>query len=187
MSDSACEQVVREIDRAPVRYHRLVLVAPPPRASAALLDAATAIDAPVINLNLEIARRLLDRSAQERRLAFPGVLDDVFGQHQIVLIDHIEILFDAALEQDPLRLLRGASRTRTLAAAWPGAAEDRFLRYATPDHPEHRRYPRDDLTIVDLAGPARPHQRPGTGGRAGGAGTAGRVAPAPGCASRERR
>lgn len=178
MPDSACEQVAGEIDRAATQYHRLLLVAPPARASAALRDAAAAIGAPVINLNLEIARRLLDRSAQERRLAFPGVLDDVFGQHEIVLLDHIEILFDAVLKQDPLRLLRGASRTRTLAVAWPGASEDGFLIYAVPGHPEHRRYARSDLTIVNLAGPAHPHQAPGAGGRAGGTGPVWRAGPA---------
>ena len=149
-----CEQVTAAIDRAAARYDRLVLVVPPAAATAALRAAAAVTGAPVINFNLEVARRLLDRSAQERRLAFPGVLEDVFGRHEIVLAEHIEILFDAALEQDPLRLLQGASRTRTLAAAWPGAAEDGFLRYAAPGHPEHRRYPQGGLPICDLAGPA---------------------------------
>lgn len=154
MPYSACERVIAEIDRAAARYHRLVFVASSVGTSAALQAAAAATGAPVFNLNLEVARRLLDRSAQERRLAFPGVLEDVFGRHEIVLAEHIEILFDAALEQDPLRLLQGASRTRTLAAAWPGAAEDGFLRYAAPGHPEHRRYPQGGLPICDLAGPA---------------------------------
>ena len=37
-----------------------------------------------------------------------------------MLLDHLEILFDPALEQDPLRLLQGVSRDRTVVAAWPG-------------------------------------------------------------------
>lgn len=170
-----CKQVLAEIDRAMARYNRLVLVAPPDGAGAALRGAAASTGAPLVNLNLELARRLLARSAQERCLAFPDVLDDVFGPREIVLLNHIEILFDAVLKQDPLRLLQGASRTRTLVASWPGTAEDGFLRYATPDHPEHRRYPRGGLTIVDLTdSAAQPHQAPG----AGGAGT-GRLTPAP--------
>lgn len=184
MPEPTCEQVIGEIDRVAARYHRLVLVAPPAAASAALRAVAASTGAPVININLQIARRLLDRSAQERRLAFPDVMDDVLGRHEIVLLDHIEILFDAALKQDPLRLLQGASRTRTLVASWPGAVEDEFLRYAPPDHPEHRRYPRGDPPIVDLAGPARPHQAPGAGG---GAETAGRGGPVPDRAPREHR
>lgn len=151
MPYSACEQVIAEIDRAAARYHRLLFVAPPAAASTALRDVAASTGAPVINFNLEVARRLLDRSEHERRLAFPDVLDDVLGRHEIVLLDHVEILFDAVLKQDPLRLLQGASRTRTLVAAWPGATEDGFLRYAAPDHREHRRWPRGDLPVVDLA------------------------------------
>ena len=69
----------------------------------------------------------------------------------LVLLDNIEILFDAALKQDPLRLLQGVSRNRTIVAAWNGTLENRYLTYASPEHPEHRRYSRDargDVVVV---------------------------------------
>lgn len=52
------------------------------------------------------------------------------------------------MQHDPLQLLRGLSRGRTVAAAWNGAAAEGFLTYAAPDHAERQRYPLDDLPIV---------------------------------------
>jgi len=68
----------------------------------------------------------------------------------ILLLDNIEFLFDVMLRQDPLRLLQGLSRNRTLAVAWSGSIKDGYLRYAAPDHPEHRRYPLDGLLVASV-------------------------------------
>ena len=65
-----------------------------------------------------------------------------------VLLDHLEILFEKSLKQDPLRLLQGISRSRTIVAVWSGILEDGSLTYAVPGHPEHRRYPATDLLLV---------------------------------------
>ena len=54
--------------------------------------------------------------------------------------ESIEILFDPALQQDPLRCLQGISRNRTIVASWSGSARDRTLTYAEPGHREYRRY-----------------------------------------------
>ena len=161
-SESSVEQVLAGVRKAETLYHRLVIVASDgPGRTPALREVAVRTGARVLNLNLEIARRLLDVPARKRPLALPDVLEDAVGGHEIVLLDHLEILFDPALGQDPLRLLQGAARTRTVVAAWPGAADDGFLRYAAPNHPEHRRYPRGDLPIVGPAGAAgRPHGAP---------------------------
>ena len=71
----------------------------------------------------------------------PDLLDEVVGTDEpLVLLDNIEILFDTALKQDPLRLLQGVSRNRTIVAAWNGTLENGYLIYAAPEHPEHRRY-----------------------------------------------
>ena len=70
------------------------------------------------------------------------------GARQTRLVDNTEILFDLALQQDPLRLLQHASRNRTIVASWNGTVDDRYLSYADPGHPEHRRYPTGGLVIV---------------------------------------
>ncbi|MFN2218648.1 MAG: BREX-3 system P-loop-containing protein BrxF, partial [Anaerolineae bacterium] len=65
-----------------------------------------------------------------------------------VLLDNIELLFDASLALDPLRLLEEISRNWTLVVAWPGQVEGGWLLYARPGHPEYKRYPVGDLMIV---------------------------------------
>ena len=37
----------------------------------------------------------------------------------MILLDNIEVIFDVALKQDPLRLLQRLSRNKTVVAAWP--------------------------------------------------------------------
>jgi len=48
----------------------------------------------------------------------------------VVLLDNVEVLFDVSLKQDPLRLLQGLSRNKTVVAAWSGEirTEGRGLR-----------------------------------------------------------
>ena len=59
----------------------------------------------------------------------------------MVLLDNIEIMFDVAMRQDPLRLLQRLSRNKTVVATWNGNIVDNSLTYAAPTHPEFRRYP----------------------------------------------
>ncbi|MCL4079017.1 BREX-3 system P-loop-containing protein BrxF [Coriobacteriia bacterium Es71-Z0120] len=55
-----------------------------------------------------------------------------------------------ALQQDPLRLLQGLPRNKTVVAAWNGTIVDGYLTYAGPSHPEYRRYPIRDLEFPVL-------------------------------------
>ena len=66
----------------------------------------------------------------------------------MVLLDNIEILFDVALKQDPLRLLQNLSRNKTVVVAWNGSASGGQITYATPDHPEYRKYAIGDFLVV---------------------------------------
>jgi hypothetical protein len=99
---------------------------------------------------------LLDLTERQRSLHVPRLLSEIVGRggDQVVLLDNIELLFDVSLKQDPLRLLQGISRNRTVVAAWNGMVADRFLIYARPGHPEYRRYPIDDLVVVSPEVPA---------------------------------
>ena len=151
MAEPLSEKVLAQIDRAEELYHRLVLIVAPSGSgkTAALQDVAARTGAQLLNLTLELSRRMLDLSERQRALQLPRVLEEVVGKEEpLVLLDNIEILFDVTLKQDPLRLLQGVSRNRTVVAAWNGTLEGEYLKYATPEHPEYQRYPHRELVIV---------------------------------------
>ena len=156
MAEALSQKVLAGIDGVKALYHRLILVAAPGGSgkTEALREVAASTGARLVNLNLELSRRMLDLTERERALRLPDLLNEVVGKDApLVLLDNVEILFDAALKQDPLRLLQGASRNRTLVAAWNGTLEKGYLTYAAPEHPEHRRYSRDDRGDVVVVCP----------------------------------
>ena len=149
--DHPTSTILSRIESAQQLYYRLILVAGPTAAgkTGTLRAVAARTGAPLLNLNLELSRRLLDLTAHQRVFELPGVLDDIMGRDvPLVLLDNTEMLFDPTLKQDPLRLLQHASRNRTVVAAWTGTFENGYLSYAAPDHPEYRRYWEQDLVIV---------------------------------------
>ena len=140
-------------------YCRLVLaVGPAGSGKTALLHALQGrTETPLVNVNLHISRQLLDLGERSRVVRLPRLLNAVVEAEahgaDTVLLDNTEILFDAGLKQDPLRLLKSLARYRTVVAAWSGIARDGALTYASPGHREYRRYPLSEPTeplIVNL-------------------------------------
>ena len=152
MTGHLAEAVIERLEHAEHLYHRLVLVAGAEGSgkTAALRELAERSGAPLINVGIALSRRLLDLAEGQRRIRVAPLLERIVSETtgNIVLLDNIELLFDVALHQDPLRLLRGLSRSRTVVAAWNGSMEDGYLQYAVPGHPEHRRYPADGMFVV---------------------------------------
>ena len=151
---SLSEQILTRIEGAGALYHRLILVVAPSgsRKTEALREVAERTGARLVNVNLELSRRMLELTGRERALRLPDLLDEVVGRSDpLVLLDNGELLVDASFEQDPLRLLQGVSRNRTIVATWNGTLENGYLSYAVPDHPEFRRYSRTargDVIVV---------------------------------------
>jgi hypothetical protein len=110
----------------------------------------------LINVNLELSRRMLDLTERQRALQLPRILSDIVGTPatELVLLDNIEVLFDVSLKQDPLRLLQGLSRNKTVVAAWSGSIDGGYMVYATPGHPEYKRYSLRDFLAVNPEGDA---------------------------------
>jgi predicted ATP-binding protein involved in virulence len=133
-------------------YHRLVLLVAPAGAgkTAILQDVRERTGVPLLNVNLELSRRMLDLTERQRALQLPRLLSDLVNATQagVVLLDNIEVLFHPSLKQDPLRLLQGLSRHRTVVAACSGSINRGNMVYAAPDHPEYRRYALQDLLVV---------------------------------------
>lgn len=152
MTEPLADILIRRIGQAAELYYRLVMLVGPADAgkTAALQDVHERTEAPLLNVNLELSRRMLELTERQRALQLPRLLAEIVNaaQAEVILLDNIEVLFDVSLKQDPLRLLQGLSRNKTVVAAWSGSIDGEYVVYAKPDHPEYRRYPLRDLLVV---------------------------------------
>lgn len=149
MAEPLADQVIRKIKQAAELYHRLVMLVAPAGAgkTTALKEVRERVGAPLVNVNLDLSRRMLDLTERQRALRLPRLLMDIVNDSagDVVLLDNIEILFDVSLKQDPLRLLQGLSRNKTVVAAWNGMSLKGRLEYGEPWHKEFKRYAKEDL------------------------------------------
>jgi hypothetical protein len=152
MPESLADQIIQKLGLTADLYYRLILVVVPSGGgkTAALRNVHEQIKAPVINLNLELSRRMLELTDRQRSLQVPKIIEEIVNgsKSDIVLLDNIEILFDATLKQDPLRLLQGLSRNKALVVAWNGTSNSTHFSYASPEHAEFKRYPIRDLILI---------------------------------------
>jgi len=152
MAEPLYDQVMQQLEQAVGLYYRLILVVAPRGAgkTMALQEVAARTGALVMNVNLALSQRMLELTERQRSLRVPRLLEEIAGQidREIVVLDNLEILFDVALKLDPLRLLQGLARHRTVVAAWNGSIEGDYMTYAVPGHPEYRRYPVRDFLVA---------------------------------------
>ena len=152
MAESLADQVIRKIEQADDLYHRLVLIVALAGAgkTTALQEVEERTGAPLINVNLDLSRQMLDLTERQRALQLPGLLRDMLNNptDEVFLLDNIEVLFDMSLKQDPLRLLQGLSRNKTVVAAWNGFIDGNYMIYAEPDHQEYKRYIVRDFLVA---------------------------------------
>ena len=152
MAEPLVDQIIRKVKQAGELYHRLLLVVAPAGAgkTTALHDVRDRTGAQLINVNLELSRQMLELTERQRTLQLPRLLREIVGNGggEMILLDNIEVIFDVGLKQDPLRLLQGLSRNKTVVAAWNGTIIKDSLTYAVPEHPEYRRYPMRDFFVA---------------------------------------
>ena len=108
---------------------------------------------PLMNLNLELSAKLIDLTPHHRSIRISNLVDEILQKHNqsLIILDNIELLFDPDLKQDPLRLLQGLSRNRTILTSWNGALNQRRLSYAIIGHPEYFYSDNPDAIIVEMA------------------------------------
>ena len=152
MAEPLADQILRMIEQAAALYYRLLLVVAPAGAgkTTALQDVRDRTGVPLVNVNLALSRRMLELTGRQRAVQLPRILREIVSNDsdEVILLDNIEVIFDVALQQDPLRLLQGLSRNRTVVAAWNGAIVESTLIYAAPAHAEHKRYPLRDFLVA---------------------------------------
>lgn len=155
MAEPLQDKVKRSLQAAVELYHRLVLLVGGTGSgkTGVLREVAVDLGTEIINVNLVLSTELLELTAKQRALRLPGILNQVVDKSPLpVVLDNIEILFDKDLKQDPLRLLQGISRNRSVVASWNGTLTRGKLTYAETGHPEYRCYEQIDNVIVCMDG-----------------------------------
>jgi hypothetical protein len=151
MADSAAK-LVEAIRQAAGQYYRLVLLAGTPGSGkTSILQAVGQQNGyPYLNVNLEMSKRMLELTRTQRSRQVERLLKEVIASApgDVVLLDNLEILFDPALEVEPLRLLQVSSRNRTVVASWNGTYRGGTLIYAEPGHPEFVQIKQAEAVIV---------------------------------------
>ena len=79
MAEPLSDRVIRKIDEAADLYHRLVMLVAPAGAgkTAAFQDVHESTDAPLLNVNLELSRRMLEFTERQRALQLPRLMSEM--------------------------------------------------------------------------------------------------------------
>ncbi|MBK9183262.1 MAG: BREX-3 system P-loop-containing protein BrxF [Ignavibacteria bacterium] len=135
-------------------YYRLVLVVGLPASgkSAMLHTVSEMYGCELVNVNLELSKKMLELTRTQRSMQVERLLKEVIASvpGDVVLLDNLEILFDTALELQPLRLLQVLDRNRTIVASWNGSFQGRTLIYAEPGHPEFMQFKQPEAVVVTV-------------------------------------
>jgi RNase adaptor protein for sRNA GlmZ degradation len=147
-------QLELAIGQATNQYFRLVVVAGSPGSgkTASLQSMAQKLGCPLINVNLELSKKLLDLTRTQRSRQVERLLREVIAAvpGDVVLLDNLEILFDPCLEVEPLRLLQMSSRNRTVVSAWSGTFRDGTLSYSEPGHSEFIQFKQAEAVVISV-------------------------------------
>lgn len=145
------------IQHAGGQYFRLVILAGPPGSgkTTVLQSVSQRLGCEVLNVNLELSKRMLELTRMQRPRQVERLLREVIATApgQVVLLDNLEVLFDSSLQVEPLRLLQVSSRNRTIVASWSGSFRDSTLTYAEPGHPEFAQFKQVEGIVITVGTP----------------------------------
>jgi hypothetical protein len=153
-SDPALIRLDEAIQQASGQYFRLVILAGVPGSgkTAALRSIAQRAGCQLVNVNLELSKKMLELTRSQRSRQVERLLKDLIAAApgEVILLDNLEILFDTGLEVEPLRLLQVSSRNRTVVASWSGTYVGGTLTYAEPGHPEFVQFKKVDAVVIPV-------------------------------------
>jgi hypothetical protein len=102
---------------------------------------------PAVSIAHVLSLALRDVSPRQRSRLVQPLLHAAFHPDTSTptLLRDIDILFEPALELDPLHLLLGLSRSYPLVVLWPGGYQNNQLYYAVPEHAHYRFWHKPEL------------------------------------------
>jgi len=82
--ETLADQILNKVGTAKELYHRLILVVAPAGSgkTSALQEVCERNGAPLININLELSRRMLDLTERQRALQLPRLQGSAFSFHR---------------------------------------------------------------------------------------------------------
>lgn len=149
----------RLVDEVAPLHSKLILLIGPPGCgkTTLLLGLAEQTGTPVTNVGLELGRRLAAIAHAQRRIQAGNLLREIAEAHtsgDVLLLDNVELLFDASLALNPLELLKRLAHARRVVAVWPGelrrGSSASRLTYAEMGHPEYRDYASDGVVTLEI-------------------------------------
>ena len=147
-------QLEEAIQQASDQYFRLVILAGVPGSgkTAAVQSIGHRLGCQVVNVNLELSKRMLELTRTQRSRQVERLLKEIIAAvpGDVILLDNLEILFDTGLDVEPLRLLQVSSRNRTVVATWSGTYVGGTLTYAEPSHPESAQFKQVDAVVIPV-------------------------------------
>ena len=115
--------------KAESSYYKLVVVVGKSDSgkTSLLRRISTEFQLPIINLGLELSRRLLSLTHRQRKLKAAEIIEEIFDERGSLrlAIDNTEIVFDPRLKLSPLGLLKNVSRRRLIVWSWNGGSRRR--------------------------------------------------------------
>ena len=140
------------ISRAELSYYKLIIVVGISGSGKTTLlrRISEELHFPLLNLGLELSRRLLSLTNKQRKLMAAEIIEEILDEQDvpILLIDNTEVVFDPNLKLNPSGLLKNISRNRLLIWSWNGEQDGDQLIYSYAGHPEYHRIPSNEFITI---------------------------------------
>lgn len=149
--DSLLTEVCEALDRAEYQSYKLILVVIPEgfrrKTEAEILNNSIGL----VNLSKELARKLVSLSIRERVRRLEAEVDKIAHDcGSSVWLSKLDLLFEPALDNDPMRLLKGIAKSKTVVAIWPGEITETSVVYSKPGKPDYKTYPLKELNDIQV-------------------------------------
>lgn len=151
----ALEQLQRLLTDVAQRHSKLILLAGgrPEERIALLALLQESLHAAPLHLGVSLAGALVELPQRERHLQVGTILREVAQAHGStgpLLVEGVELLFDASLKVNALDLLKRQSLARPVVAVWPGEWRNGRLTYAVLGNPEYQDHAADGVVVFEI-------------------------------------
>jgi len=145
------EAVKKELESIQLRRHQLLFLVTE-NFKNDICFVSDSLGVPYLNVNSELSKMLKNLPIKRRPRKVSELFKRIVKEQNtnILVLDHIEILFDPQLQQNPILLLEDISRNYTLIVGWKGQYYNKKLVYSEPDHDEYFTCDNKDGIIIEF-------------------------------------